>query len=162
MAKLCTFMKIGTYFSLFRPLKTQKLKKKFPNFFSDFQLIFQPQNFAVCAHLGWPQGTFSGQKRVGPSPDYVSNQLGVIQCKSIDIPQPKTQLKWKTHFSFFEVQKLPLFGPFFTLTLVHKTPIQGYQECSNQFALTHQSCRAQKIEFIEGLTYKFVSKIKAL
>ena len=57
---------------------------------------------------------------------------------------------------------LQLFGPFFTLTLVHKTPIQGHQECPNQFGLTHQSCRAQKIKFIEGLTYKFLSKIKAL
>ena len=93
MAKLCTFMKIGTNFSLFRTLKPKKLKKKILNFFFNFQ---------------------------------------------------------------------PLFGPFFTLTLVHKTPIQGHQECPNQFELTHQSCRAQKIKFIEGLTYKFLSKIKAL
>ena len=28
--------------------------------------------------------------------------------------------------------------------------------------LNHQSCRAQKIKFIEGLTYMFYSKIKGL
>ena len=62
-------MKIGTYFSLFKPLRTQKFKKKFPNFFgflADFLALkfchFCPFGLAlghvflpkVCWAKPWP------------------------------------------------------------------------------------------------------------
>ena len=49
MAKLCTFMKIGTYFYMFKPLKTQKIKKKISNFF--FRILADILVIKFC-HFG--------------------------------------------------------------------------------------------------------------
>ena len=61
MAKLCTFMKIGTYFSLFKPMEIEKIKKKIPIFFrfvADFLVLkfchFCPFGLAL-GHLWGPK-----------------------------------------------------------------------------------------------------------
>ena len=61
-----------------------------------------------------------GQCQLGPSPDYVPNQYGAKEIMSGEFSIPP---KLKFPFPFFGDLNVPILGPFFTLTLVHKTPI---------------------------------------
>ena len=67
---------------------------------------------------------------------------------------------WNFPFLFFGDSRVAILGLFFNLGPIDAI-FEG-EEVLKWFGLNHHSCRAQKTEFIEGLTYMFHSKTKAL
>ena len=117
MAKLCTFMKIGTYFLLFRPVKTQKIKKKISNFFflifSWFFITkilpFWPFGLAL-AQLFWPK-VFWAKPWLCPKP--IRSHPMQVHWHSI----AKNPTKVVNTVSIFWSLKVATFGSIFHLDL---------------------------------------------
>ena len=116
MAKLCTFMKIGTYFSLFKPLKTQKFKKKF-QFFFRFLPDFLVLKFSHFCLFGLALGHLWGPKVHWAKPWLCLKPIRIHPMQVYWHSIAKNPTKFKNTVSIFWGLKVATFGSIFHLDL---------------------------------------------
>ena len=117
MAKLCTFMKIGTYFSLFKTLKAQKLKKKKFAIFFWFLADFLALKFCHFCPFGLALGHLWGPKVYWAKPWLCPKPIRSHQMQVHWHSIAKNPTKVENTVSLFWDLKVATFGSIFHLDL---------------------------------------------